>query len=266
MFQIEDFYDTLVTYQYYCDYTLDNTTCLEELNVRSLGIHRRKHQLVEKYQELVKTYAAKRTRTSPSLALEIVTLRCGVVDEKESHRKVFEENEGVQAEGKVLREELERRQANLVQQRRAEAALIEQQQRLMLERQREEEELEVAKQKLMAQQGQRLNEMQREQQMGLLHLQQPPKAVLTEEEQARRKKEADRKELERRHQLELERQMGIQQEQAERALSSLSSISSLSALSSLVTSSLTSHDSNGSSGVKRAQNVNNNKGEEARGA
>lgn len=257
----------IVTYQYFCDCTLNNTTCLDEMNVRSLGIHRRKHQLFEKYKELVKTHAEKRTRTNPSLALEIVALRCGVVDEKESHRKVFEENEGVQAEGKVLREELERRQANLVQQRKAEAALIEQQQRLMLERQREEEELEAAKQRLMAQQGQGLDEMQNEQQLGLLHLQQLSKVVLTEEEEVQKKKEADRKELERRHQLELERQMGIQQEQAERALSSLSSLSSLSALSSLVSSSsLSTHDSEGGSGVKGVHNSNNNKEEEARGA
>lgn len=247
---------------------MDNTTYLEELNARSLGIHRRKHQLIEKYKELVKTHAAKRTRINPSLALEIVALRCDVVDEKESHRKVFEENEGVQAEGKVLREELEWRQANLVQQRRAEAVMIEQQQRLMLERQREEEEeeLEAAKQRLIAQQGQRLDETQREQQVGLLHLQQAPK-VLTEEEEAQRKKDADRKEFERRHQLELERQMGIHQEQAERALSSLSSMSSLSALSSLVSSSSLAQDSSGS-GAKGAQNIinNNKEEEEARGA
>ncbi|KAF9920103.1 hypothetical protein FBU30_010120 [Linnemannia zychae] len=184
----------------------------EELNARALRIHRRKHQLVEKYRELIKTQATKRTRTNPSAALDIVALRCGLVDEKESHRVVFEENERVQAEGKLLKEELERRQAILLQQRKAEAALIEQQQRLMLERQREEA-LEAEKQKLLAEQRQRLIAMQAEQQ-GL-----DSQNILTEEQEAERKKEEERKELERQHQLELEKQMRIQQEQAERVLS-----------------------------------------------
>ncbi|KAF9347036.1 hypothetical protein BGX26_001455 [Mortierella sp. AD094] len=192
-----------------------------ELNARALLIHKRKYDLYNKYHALIKTSAAKPTITNPSSALDIMTLRFGLEDEQEEHKKVAEELELVKIQAKVIQEELERRQLQVLQQRRTEAALIEQQQKLMLERQRQEElekkQLEQQQEQMVAQirQMQELQQMQRleEMQEMQLHLQQQQESQLTEEQEEAKRKDEVRKELERQHQLELEKQMRIKQEQ-----------------------------------------------------
>ncbi|KAF9175330.1 hypothetical protein BGX21_008797 [Mortierella sp. AD011] len=192
-----------------------------ELNARALLIHKRKYDLYNRYHSLIKTNATKPTTTNPSNALNIMALRFGLEDEQEEHKKVSEELELVKIQAKVIQEELERRQLQVLQQRKAEAVLIEQQQKLMLERQRQEElekkQLEQQQEQMVAQirQMQELQQMQRleEMQEMQLHLQQQQESQLTEEQEEARRKEEVRKELERQHQLELEKQMRIKQEQ-----------------------------------------------------
>ncbi|CAO3564934.1 unnamed protein product [Mortierella alpina] len=213
-----------------------------EMNARALAIHKRKDELFQRYNDTVKKGAAK--ATNPSSALEIYALRHSLEDEQTEYRKVSGEHEQVANETKVLRDELERRQLQLLQQRRTEAALIEAQQKLMLERQRQEElekqqEEERQRQMQELQLQQRLEEMQemqqhlQQQQQDFQSLQQhqqdvqslqqhhqlqqqePPTAqesVLTAEEAEARRKGEERKELERTHQLELEKQLRIKQD------------------------------------------------------
>ncbi|KAF9958742.1 hypothetical protein BGZ70_009103 [Mortierella alpina] len=222
-----------------------HATAFTEMNARALAIHRRKEELFQRYNDTIKKGAAK--ATNPSSALEIYALRHSLEDEQTECRKISGEHEQVANETKVFREELERRQVQLLQQRRTEAALIEAQQKLMLERQRQEElekQQEEARQRQMQelQLQQRLEEMQemqqhlQQQQQDFQSLQQhqqdvqslqqhhhhqlqqqePPAAaqgsVLTAEEEEARRKGEERKELERTHQLELEKQLRIKQD------------------------------------------------------
>ncbi|KAF9945508.1 hypothetical protein BGZ72_001281 [Mortierella alpina] len=212
-----------------------------EMNARALAIHRRKHELFQRYNDTIKKSAAK--ATNPSSALEIYALRHSLEDEQTEYRKVAGEHELVANETKVLREELERRQVQLLQQRRTEAALIEAQQKLMLERQRQEElekqqDEERQRQMQELQLQQRLEEMQemqqhlQQQQQDFQSLQQHQQdlqslqqhhqlqqqeqpaqgSILTAEEVEARRKGDERKELERTHQLELEKQLRIKQD------------------------------------------------------
>ncbi|KAF9201721.1 hypothetical protein BGZ49_008074 [Haplosporangium sp. Z 27] len=192
-----------------------------ELNARALLIHKRKNDIYNKYNNLIKTCASKPTTTNASSALDIMALRYGLEDEQEEHKKVSEELEMIKAQSKVIQEELERRQLQVLQQRRTEAVLIEQQQKLMLERLRQEElekkQVEQQQEHMLSQirQMQELQQMQRleEMQEMQMHLQQQQESQLTEEQEEAKRKEEIRKELERQHQLELEKQMRIKQEQ-----------------------------------------------------
>ncbi|KAF8937216.1 hypothetical protein EDD21DRAFT_408562 [Dissophora ornata] len=201
-----------------------------ELNARALSIHKQKYDLFNKYNNLIKAGAKKPTTTNPSSALDIIALRLGLDDEREEHKRISDQNEIVQGQAKILREELELRQAAVMQQRKAEAALIEQQQKLMLERLRQEElekqQVEERQLQMMAQirQMQEFQQQQRLEEMQEMHThmqqqqqQQQQDSQLTEEQEAQKKKELERKEIQRQHQLELEKQMRIKQEQDEEA-------------------------------------------------
>ncbi|KAF9436499.1 hypothetical protein BGZ76_003754 [Entomortierella beljakovae] len=187
----------------------------------ALLIHKRKCDIYNKYQNLIKTSATKPTTTNPSSALEILALRFGLEDEQEEHKKVSEEHESVKAQARIIQDDLERRQIQLLQQRRTEAALIEHQQKLILERQRQEElekqQLEQQQQQMMAQirQIQELQQLQQLEDMKEMHqhLQQQKESQMTEEQEEANRKEQMKRELERQHQLELEKQMRIKQEQ-----------------------------------------------------
>ncbi|KAI7827394.1 hypothetical protein BC939DRAFT_445080 [Gamsiella multidivaricata] len=208
-----------------------------ELNARALLIHRRKDALYTKYNRLIKTIATKSTATNSSSGLDILALRLGLDDEREEHKRVSDQKEVVQSQAKALREQLELHQVQLLQQRKAEAAMIEQQQRLMLERLRQEEQ---EKQQMMAQirQMQELQQQQQLQEQQQQHQQQQQQEMqtqqgvkLTEEEEEQKRREIERKELERQHQLELEKQMRfkqelLQEEEAARRASAASSSSS----------------------------------------
>ncbi|KAF9107220.1 hypothetical protein BGX27_008815 [Mortierella sp. AM989] len=192
-----------------------------ELNARALLIHKRKYNLYNKYHDLIKASATKSTTTNPSSSLDILALRFGLEDEQEEYKKVNEEYEVVKIQAKAIQDELERRQVQLLQQRRTEAALIEQQQKLMLERLRQDElekqQVRQQQEQMMAQirQMQELQQMQQLEEMQdmQLHLQQQQESQLTEEQEEAKRKDEIRKELERQHQLELEKQMRIKQEQ-----------------------------------------------------
>ncbi|KAF9919141.1 hypothetical protein BX616_000829 [Lobosporangium transversale] len=210
-----------------------------DLDTRALMIHRKAHDLYKRYNNLVKTNATKPTNTSPSNALDIVALRCSLEDEREEHKKVSDENELIQSQARSLKEELERRQFQLLQQRKAEAALIEQQQKLILERQRQEElekkQLEQQQQQMMAQ-IQQIRELQQHQQVK----DQTKNAQLTEEQEAERRKEEERRKMEALHQQELEKQMRIKQEQMMQEQHQLEEAARLAAAASTSTSSSTS--------------------------
>ncbi|KAG0204593.1 hypothetical protein BGX28_003532 [Mortierella sp. GBA30] len=202
-----------------------------EMNARALAIHRRKQELFTRYNDTLKKSAVK--ATNPSSTLDIVALRYCLEDEQSEYKKITEAHERIAIETKVLREELERRQLQLIQQRRAEAALIEAQQKLMLERQRQEElglQQDEARQRQgqQAQQRQRLEEaqemqqhlqqqqQQQDQSQQVLHHQQRQLQQPSAEEEEVKKKEDERKELERKHQQELEKQLRIKQEQRQK--------------------------------------------------
>ncbi|KAG0054913.1 hypothetical protein BGZ83_010138 [Gryganskiella cystojenkinii] len=131
-------------------------------NVQALQAYRRKSNLIRQYRRLVKVRATGGTiqnlsvlsaasasssgspftyssPTTASDALELLALRCMVEDERAEHVIMKEQYEFVLSQAKAMSEDLEKRQAMVLQQQQAKVALIEQQQRLMLERQRQEE-------------------------------------------------------------------------------------------------------------------------------
>lgn len=168
-------------------------------------MHKRKLDLFQKYNDLIKSSAKHPRTTNPSSALDILNARYSLEDERAEHRKVAEEFKAVKEQADMLKKELESRQTMLFQQRKAEALLIEQQQKLILERQRQEEMSKLEQiqrqQQQEEQQQNRMDEMQE-------HLQQQQELRLREEQLQR--------ELEKHHQMELERQLGLKHEQQAR--------------------------------------------------
>ncbi|KAG0259653.1 hypothetical protein BG011_002504 [Mortierella polycephala] len=200
-----------------------------ELDTRALLIHRRKHDLFNKYNKLLKDSATKATTTNPSSALDIIALRYSVEDEQAEYRKVLAERDVVQAQAQMLKHELELRQQQLLQQRRTEAVLIEQQQKLMLERQRLEEleqQEQEKRQRQLEDQIRQLQALQQQHRLGEVHemqlhmqqqqqqhqLQQQQQGLLLKRTEEEEEQERKKEELRRMHQLELEKQLRIKQE------------------------------------------------------
>ncbi|GJJ78265.1 hypothetical protein EMPS_10624 [Entomortierella parvispora] len=236
----------------------------QELNINALQIHRRKFSLIRQYHRLLKARAIggrlpmpspSHSTISPtsstlsasyaspanaSSALDILALRFAVEAEQTELANLSRQHASVLLQAKVVGDELEKRQVQLLQQRRAEAAMIEHQQRLMLERQRQEEvqrlilEQEKERQRTAREnQGdvhgdqsqeqdalqrsamiEHLRKMQETQQSS--HGSQQGIGVSAQDELTQLEKERELQRLQ--HQLELEKQMSLKQDQQEQEL------------------------------------------------
>ncbi|KAF9425023.1 hypothetical protein BGZ94_007899 [Podila epigama] len=180
-----------------------------ELHEKAVTVHKRKRELFEKYNDLVRS-SAKKQMSNPSSALDILSLRYEMELERAEHAKVAEEFKVVKEQTELLKKELEARQVMIMQQRRAEALLIEQQQKLMLERQRLEEVARLEQQqRLQLQEEQQQSHMEEMQE----HLQQQQELRLQEEKLQQKREEQLQRELEKHHKMELEKQLELKQQE-----------------------------------------------------